>query len=266
MTNYAVVQARFEKIDAEHLQSVLSEHGGLTRPDASRVANRVEGILWERFDRETAERVVAALADYGYKTRAIPVDTLPSLEKPRTIRWLQMTERGMEVPWTLDQETVFVPWTNLFVISAGEIGKHTSQVVTRRKLVHAEYEHPLEERVESRARLERVVDVIAVDEQGAYIHLRMPEEDLVYRRILGEDQGVAAPHRKFKVFLRQLIEHASAAVVSPRTRRLLVDSKPRDTTVKDVEYASAQTAAFEHYNRWLLQLVMLNEQADRDSD
>lgn len=259
MVQFAVVQERFEKIDAECLAEILREHGGLTRTDAARVARREQGILWERFERDEAQRVVAALSAQDYATRAVPADSLPQLQKPRTVRWLEIGDDTVGVPWGIHQETISVPWPCVFVISAGDVGEVVEKIVPK----SARYDPyrgrtVKEEEVQRETRSVPVTDVIAVAEDGKYVHFRLASNDLAFDRIL-ESPPTTTSYQKYVDVVGELIARSTSAVVSPQTRRLVVERKEKYSAPRSADWAGIDQLAFEKYNRWLLQLVVFNE-------
>lgn len=264
MLSYAVVQERFETIDPEVLQSVLLEQGGLTRPDASRVARHEHGILWEHFTREQAEHVCQALRGRGVSVRCVPADQLPVLERPRTIRWLEVGEDALTIPGPLEQ-TIRIDWNCVFVISSGQVGEIIDKLVPRKPsdqaymrratpLVH--YEHHRESKRVS------VTDLIAVSEENRYLHLRLPAHEMAYGRIFPTATAeVHSSFQKYVELVEQLVARSTSAVISPHTRELLETRRePPSHAGRTASWASLDDLAFERYNRWLLQLVVFREE------
>ncbi|MCH7725770.1 MAG: hypothetical protein IH991_04715 [Planctomycetes bacterium] len=260
MSLYAVVQERFEKIDPERLLTVLREQGRLTRTDAARVARSEQGILWERFQFNEAQDVVGALASHDYAARVVPAESLPKLDKPRMVRWLEIGEDALRVPWTMHQETIPVPWPCVFVISAGEVGEVTEKFVTTGVRFDANQGMIPDREVERASRRVSVTDLIAIAEDGQYLHIRLPAKELVYDRILGPSERIQNSFQRYLAVLDELVARSSAAIVSPKTRRLLVDRKEKYEAERSAAWSSLDKMAFEKYNRWLLQLVVFSEQ------
>ena len=261
MSNYAVVQKRLEKIDPQVLQSILQEQGGMTHADAARVAYHEQGILWERFSRETAQQVANELIARDFAVRAVATASLPKLEKPRTVHWLKITDKAVQIPWTLNQDTVDIVWSSVFVICAGQVGRIIERMVEQRQPFHEE-EGPTVTDVQRQSETVWIADFIGVTESGAYAHIRLPADEMSYDRILGPTDDVKSSFQKFLTVLDALVTHSRSAIVSPQTRRLLVDRKLKPELPRSEAWASLQERELQNHKRWLLQLAIFREQAD----
>jgi hypothetical protein len=261
MSQYAVVQQRFEKIDHEDLRAILVEQGKLTRPDAARTSRRAQGILWERFDEQQAEHVAAALAQRGYAVRVVPADKLPAPKRPRTVLWLDINEEGLGVPSGSTQSPFQVAWPNVFVISAGEIWEVTEKLVSKRVMYSSINRMPqYEQEVQRSGHLIHVTDLLALSDDGQCLHVRLPAHELAYDRLLGTSDIPMPLFQKYLEVLEKLVARSTAALVSPPTRRLLVERKERHEPSTSESRPELDELHFENYNRWLLQLVIFKEQ------
>lgn len=262
--SYAVVQERFETIDPECLIKILREQGGMTRTDAARVARREQGILWERFEFQQAERVVAALAQHDYATRVVPVENIPKLHKPHSIHWVEFGDESLGIPLGLDQQVVSVLWTSVFVVSAGEVSEVVSKLVTTNVRYDSQGEAvPTDDEIQRESRLVPVTDLISIADDGQFLHVRLAANQLAYDRILGPQTGLTA-YQKYLAVVDELVARSTFAIISPKTRRMLVERKESYSTARHADWAALDQIAFEKYNRWMLQLVMFKERQQED--
>lgn len=129
MSNYAVIQTRFEPIEMDVLVSVLTQTGGIAHADASRVARRTRGILWEHFGKEQANAVCDQLTKRDIGVRVVPSAELPDLPDPRTIRWFELDPTEFRIPDGIRGETVPMEWSSVFVINVGQIADLKKKMV-----------------------------------------------------------------------------------------------------------------------------------------
>ena len=93
MTDFAVIQTRFETIPEQELVAVMTGPGGMTHPDATQSIRRHRGILWDRFSEPQAVAVCQSLTDSSYSVSIVQSDELPKLDDPRTVRWFEIDEK-----------------------------------------------------------------------------------------------------------------------------------------------------------------------------
>lgn len=263
----AVIQTRFETVDPATLRDVLVTFGGATRTDAGQTARRARGILGERFTPDQARAVVAELTRHDYGVQVVPAESLPKLSAPRLVRWCEFTDQEFRVPDGYRGDVAAVTWSCVFVVSAGQIAElktettpHFPARTTVSQHTHAVHYEPAVYRKESR--YVHIVDVIGVDLEDRFHHVRLPAHELAYRRILGD----RPPGRSFERFLEvveTLVVRSTNAVISPATRKLLVERNDQSRTVPGALGHMVEERTVRQYNRWLLMLVTLNEQRDR---
>jgi hypothetical protein len=170
VTDFAVVQTRFETIALEVMVQVLTEHGGMPNADACRVARRSKGILGEQFTEVEAKAVWNELTRQGYGVRVVPGDQLPNLSDPCTIRWFEIDKEQFRMPDGIHGETMPMDWTSIFTISVGQIAEVKAELVREKKRPSNVFEKSAAlysnegPRYRKRSKLIDVVDVIGVDQ------------------------------------------------------------------------------------------------------
>lgn len=259
MNRYAVVQTRFETIDAEVLRTVLVEQGGFVPVDAGRIARKVRGVLTDRLSFQQAAAVCQALTSNGYAVQAIPVTSLAPEGKARVVRWFEMDQQEVRIPWGYHGHVNRIPWPSVFVISAGqvsEVKQHETEHVNRYGSTRTGtlVEHNTQRHSE---RIE-VAELICVAESGAFHHVRFPYHEMNYQRIFGEPVA-GTSFERYLMLLDALVRQSTSALVSPETTRLLKERKQHYES-SDGDFAHfAEEKEFAAYNRWLLQLVLMSE-------
>lgn len=265
MSAFAVVQTRFEKIEPAVLRAALIESGGVLAADAGLQSRRVQGILGEQFTAEQAQQVAAQLAAQGHAVRVLPSESLPRLEKPRPVRWLTLGAEQVEIPWGHHGEMWPVLWSSVFVVSSGQIAKTKERRESVRKpRTSSRQRYPtIEEHVYQRSEYVHVTDLIAIAENGQVLNVRLPAREMAYKRILGPGP-VRNSFAKYLELLSVLVERSNEAIIPPSTRKLLVERKERYRTEEGGSRESSDELRFRAFNRWLLQLAILREQARID--
>ncbi|MCD0459283.1 hypothetical protein [Roseiconus lacunae] len=257
MSEFAVVQTRFETIPAELLADVLTKQGAMTHPDAMVAIRRHQGILWDHFDRPQAEAVQTTLAEQGYGVKLVRTDAIPKLGEPRNIRWFELDDEELRIPVGIHGETISVPWHNLFVISLNRVAEVTRREVSERTqmsssstsgLSIARDTHP---RYQKRSKLIDVLDLICLDKDKAVHYLRLPSNELSFGRIMGEGTNLSRFER-FLVIIEYCVHHAPDAIVSPETRKVLVTRQETMLEVDGDAMHAIQEESIINRNRWLL--------------
>ena len=95
-------------------------------------------------------------------------------------------------------------------------------------------------------------------------YLRMPSNELAYGRIMGEGTELSRFER-FLVIVEFVIAHATEAVVSPETRKILVRREPSTLVVEGEGIHVIQEEALQIYNRWLLTQAIARESEIEES-
>ena len=261
MTEYAIVQERFEQIDPEVLRQVMVDHGGLNRIDATRLARKAQGVLWERFTMRQAQQVATELNHHDYRVRPVPAKDLVKLDKPRTVRRLEFFEDHFDIPWDLHR-SVSIPWLNVFVISAAE----TRELVEKRRerpsrgtgRPTGEAAYVTETEIERSSKRISVTDIVALTAVGGFAHFRLPAHELHYNRIL-TDAASYRPYERYLMVLQRIGDSSKQAIVSPRTRHILVERQEPRSLAGTEDQVHVEEMNLDRYNEWLMQLVRFRE-------
>lgn len=271
MTDFAVIQTRFETLPRPVLVQVLTTQGGLTHPDATQAIRRNQGILWEHFDREHADAVAAALTGLGYGVLVVESDSIPDLQEPRTVRWFELDDEQIRIPQGIRGDTVPIPWPKVLVLSLGQIAEVSKRATSDLPATstsssatgaiardnHTHYT--------KHSTLVDVLDLIGIDETGCIQYLRMPSHELSYGRIMGEGTRLTRFER-FLVIVEYCVTHARDAIVSPETRRVLVDRRPSGHESEGDGAEVIQEDVLNSRNRWLLLRAIHRDLAEDRSE
>ena len=170
VTDFAVIQTRFETVALETMVQVLTVHGGMPHADACRVARRSQGILWDQFTEAEAKAVWEELTRQDYGVRVVLSDELPDLSEHRTIRWFEIDKQQFRIPDGIRGETIPMDWTSVFVINVGQIAEVKEKLVRDNKRPSNLFEKSAAlysnegPQYRKQSKLIDVVDVIGVDQ------------------------------------------------------------------------------------------------------
>jgi hypothetical protein len=267
---FALLQTRHERIEPSVLQEALLAGAGLPKADAVRAAHRCRGILAERLTHKQAEAARVSLAQQQIETILVPAEQMMKLTPPVSVHWLQISEPGLVVPADYYGRTETVPWSSVFVVSSGLVAKSIEErkpheVEVRRPLV-AQLVVPVlnrtrtvtEYHLERRTEQQHITEVLALSVAGKLLHFRLHAHRL-HKQQVPQGGPAATVFEKYLLLLGDLVARSPLAEISPSTRQILMDrlEKPQEGALKhSYEF---DEAGFEHFNRWLLQLVMLRE-------
>ena len=263
MEAFAVIQSRFEQIPSEKLVEVLIEVGGMPHADAMRALRLTRGILGESFTRKQAEAIWKELDQSGFGVRVLAADELPALGEPRTIRWFELDQDELRIPVGIHGDTIPIPWPSVFVISCGRIADMKKELVSDWQFPTSYASESAESvdvgpRYKKRGKLVDVCDIIAVDDDGEFRYLRLPGNEISYGRIMGEGTELSRFER-FAVVVEYLLEHAQEAIVSPETRKLVLNRKSDSRIVEGDATGQVYEHLLHQYNRWLLTQAIARE-------
>lgn len=264
---FAVIQTRFERIDPECLRDVLFRDGGLARADASRVANRHRGIIGEKFTHGQATLIVQQLLGQGYQVCAVPSDSLPVLERPRVVRWCEMSDEALVIPEGIRGQTLAVAWPSIFVVNIGLINDARPSAAAEYSPGYGSIREPddtteyLAPVYSNRSHYLQVVDLIAIDSGGRLVYIRLPSRKLEYHRILGNCAKMQLFER-FQKVVAMLVERSTEAIVAPATRKLIVQRGDDSLKITCEHGQFAEERELHHHDRWLLTLAIRSERQD----
>jgi hypothetical protein len=255
---FAVVQAKFEPIEPAALEDALMTGGKIPKADASRAARRARGFLAQRLTRPQADEIAQRLIARGYSVRVLAMNDLADAGKPVSVAWLRMTPESLGVPIG-GQETIHdIPWSGVFVVNAGHLSVLEQQVqekdVFRTSRGHAITEYQRTSHSERHPALE----IIGVSNAGSLIYLRLLSLRMQGNKMPGIPLDQPR-HMQFFEVLERVVHGATAAFISPETRKMLADRRADRTRTEGSVQFEADERAFAEYSRWLLQLVMFRE-------
>ena len=273
MTDFAVIQTRFETIPEDVLISAMTGPGEMTHPDATQSIRRHRGILWDRFAEPQATAVCQALTKEGYSVACVESDDLPRLDEPRIVRWFEFDENEIRIPQGIRGQTVPIPWESLLVLSLGrvaEVSKH--QLPSRPNVIASSatsaamsIAHDVQPRYGKRSKLIEVLDLIGLDANGTAHYIRLPSNELAFGRIMGEGTNLTRFER-FLVVVEYCVHHAPDAIVSPATRKALVDREPSAIEIDGDGLQAIQDEVIDSRNRWLLYLALHSKRPKAQSE
>ena len=265
VNKYTLVQTRFEQIPTETLREAIVKHSDAPRADVSRAVRTARGILWENCERKVADAIRRALADHDYGVRTIEAESIPHLPEPRFVRWMELDTEELRIPDGIHGQTRPMKWTSVFVIALGQMvvpdvsyriddqrfGKHSAE-----ETMSDSQEPP---RYQKRSDLVDVLDVVGIDDKSQLRYLRFPSHELVYERIMGTETNLPKFER-FLVLIEFFVEHCVEAVVSPETRKLLVNRAPTERMIVSEAAHATTERSVSQYTRWLLHKAICREQ------
>ena len=254
---FAVVQSKLERIDPAALESALMAGGKFPKADASRAARKARGFLAQRLTKSQADEIARRLIADGCSVRVLAMNELADAGKPVSVSWLRMTPGSLGVPLGAHDVVLDVPWTGVFVVNAGHLSVLEEQ--SHEEVWRTSRGHQFTD-VKKTSRSERhpAVEVIGVSASGNLVYVRL---------IAVRMQGAKMPgipldqprHLQFFEVLERLVTNATAALVSPETRKMLADRRADQTRTAGSLQFEADERALADYSRWLLQLVMFRE-------
>jgi len=254
---FAVVQSKLERIDPAALESALIVGGKFPKADASRAARKVRGFLAQRLAKPQADEIAKRLIADGYSVRVMAMNELADAGKAISVTWLRMMPESLGVPVGAHDTVLDVPWSGVFVVNAGHLSvleqKHReTESVDFRGFPRYETKNV------SQSERHPAVEVIGVSGAGSLVYLRLVSVRLQGSKMPGIPLDQPR-HVQFFEVLERLVNGATAAFISPETRKLLADRRADRTRTEGTLQFEADERAFADYSRWLLQLVMFRE-------
>ena len=255
---FAVVQSKLERIDPAALESALIVGGKFPKADASRAARKVRGFLAQRLAKPQADEIAKRLLADGYSVRVMAMNELADAGKAISVTWLRMTPESLGVPLGAHETILDVPWTGVFVINAGHLSVLEQQVQEGEVFHYGHGQWITETKRTSQSERHPAVEVIGVSGAGSLVYLRLVSVRLQGSKMPGIPLDQPR-HVQFFEVLERLVNGATAAFISPETRKLLADRRADRTRTEGTLQFEADERAFADYSRWLLQLVMFRE-------
>ena len=175
----------------------------------------------------------------------------------------------IRIPHGIRGETVPMPWTSVLVLSLGrvaEVSKHQlpgqpNVIASSATSSAMSIAHDVHPRYGKRSKLIEVLDLIGLDANGTAHYIRLPSNELAFGRIMGEGTNLNRFER-FLVIVEYCVHHAPDAIISPATRKALVEREPSAIEVEGDGIQAIQDEVIESRNRWLLYLAIHNKQPE----
>jgi hypothetical protein len=228
--------------------------------DAATTSLKTRGILAERLTQVQAERCRASLAALGIDTIILPSERLVPWSRPLPVHWLGVSEGGLFVPTDFYGGGATVPWPSVFVVSSGLV---LTEIEERKAADVVEYYGnrqvaTTEWKTIRKEQPQHVTEILGVSDAGQTMHVRLNAKRLHAQQV--PHGGPAAPSfQKYLLLVEDVVAKATLAKISPQTREILVERRevPRDVDGK--KSYSFDERSFGAYNRWLFQMVILEE-------
>lgn len=254
---FAVVQAKFERIEPELLEQALIAGGRIPKADASRAARRNRGFLAQRLARVQAEGIAKLLIGSGHAVRVLPMGQLADVGKPVSVTWLRIQPQSLGVPLGMQEVILEMPWTSVFVVNAGHLSV-LEQKFREVEGIDVRGRPVVETKTSSRSERHPAVEVLGVSASGSLVYLRLVSLRMQGNKMPGVPLDLPR-HMQFFYVLEQLVQNATLAFISPETRKMLADRKADRSKTEGSLQFEADERAFTDYSRWLLQLVIFRE-------
>jgi hypothetical protein len=256
----ALVQTRFEPVDAEVIDRTLTRLTKLPRAEIMRIAKRERGILCEHFPPQLADQVAQSFAAENVGVACVPASELPQLAKPRHALWIEPNDEGFGVP--LDHRQVLEPiaWLSVFVIHAEMLADPHTAAETKPTGGTTAWERMREVEPTKTKITQRFpnLDVIAIGDSGKFVYFRLAQSKFAPGRMpwIKSEQSLA---EKFHQILGLLVQRSTAAIVSPDAQALLANRQGTKNSPAITGAEERDERATANYMRWLLWLAMHRE-------
>jgi hypothetical protein len=254
---FAVVQSKMERIEPAALENALIAGGKFIKADASRAARKARGFLAQRLTKSQADEIARRLLAENYSVRVLPMNELADAGKPVSVAWLRMTPDSLGVPLGAHDVLLDMSWTGVFVVNAGHLSVLEEQ--KHEEVWRTSEGHRFTD-VKKTSRSERhpAVEVIGVSAAGSLVYLRLISVRMQGLKMPGIPLDLPR-HLQFFEVLERLVANATAALVSPETRKMLADRRADQTRTAGSLQFETDERTLADYSRWLLQLVMFRE-------
>jgi hypothetical protein len=198
--------------DACTLRDLLVARLNMHPTDAMIQAQRAPGILPAPLTQDVAQQIAAVVNDSGLHAEAVPEREIPAFEHAEAVHHARCVDNGFEIIELHGQAEVTVPWSEIELISVGQVPQEEDRhFVTHELITAASSTMPTECVVTHLPGLE--LWLIRREPQQAFRidHTRMNYE------YLGPEKNDSATHN-FRLLLEELLRRAPRAYVTPATR------------------------------------------------
>jgi hypothetical protein len=210
--------------DPQDLAQVLTEVLEMHATDAIVHARHAPGILPDRLTREQADRLAAAIEKIGISANVATIDEIPDFDHSQTVHHCQWSDSAMEIFGTQAAVEHRIPWNDIELICVGVVPQESARhyltgemsvLSAARRSPHDPLNIPPTAGPELWFVRRNPFHVFCID------HKRMNYECLGYSKT---DSATA----NFQLFLRDLLQHAPGAYVTPSTRAFLDHGPDRE--------------------------------------
>lgn len=222
--------------DADDLSRVLERVLGMHATDAHVQARAAPGVFLERLSRETAEALVAAIAETGLQAQVVAESELPCLHDASIIHNARCLEEGLEVLDLHGRIADRIAWGDIDLVSVGQTPHETG-----RRMVDAPMVALKSARRTERGAVEQVLSpgpqawIIAANPFRVF-HIDHKRMNYGYLA----DRKSRSATANFRVLIDDLVSHLTRTYLTPATRAWLGHGSVE-------EYSFASPDALERY-------------------
>lgn len=202
--------------DPHELRDLLAEQLSLHPTDAMVLVHATPGILPQEFNRDAAEKLVAAITTLGPRAEAIPVGEIPDFDNGAEVHHARLRDNGFSILEIHGVEETLIPWDEIQLISVGQVPngvtRHYSNDDT---ILTAARRHSKTPRDSPRTPAMMLWIVCRDSARGFHI-----EEGQMNYEDLG-DRKVGSATVNFRLFLEEIVSRATTASPTPATRTFL---------------------------------------------
>lgn len=203
--------------ERETLVPILALLPNISAIDARVRLHDLPGLLPERVDADTADRLVTELQSAGVNAKKFDETEIPRMERRRTLHHIRCVSGGLEFVGADGETEVVLPWEELALISIGVVPEERAHhdIIPPRTLVHS-------------APHVYGSDIVAKGGRGPEMWLVREEPFEAWRvdhvemnyEYLGDRKSTSAA-ANFHVLAEDIADHAEAAYRTPSARAYL---------------------------------------------
>jgi hypothetical protein len=201
--------------EAEELGDVLESVLGLHATDALIVARTAPGPLGDELTRDVADRLASEISQIGVRADVMPASEVPEFRNIVVVHHARCLDGGLDVLGLNAEEKMLIAWSDIDLISVGQVPQETSRHYPMREMVTA-----------ARRTSPGPTDMLLTPGPCAWFVCRNPTSELRvdHKRMnyeyLGQRKTFSAT-ANFRLFLDDVIARARAAYLTPSTRDYL---------------------------------------------
>lgn len=200
------------------LRDLLVARLNMHPTDAMLHAQRAPGILPAPLTQDVAERFAAVVNDSGLHSEAVPERAIPDFKHAEAVHHARCIDTGFEIIELHGQEKIAVPWSEIELVSVGQVPQGEDRhFVTHELITAASSTMPTECVVTHLPGLE--LWLVRRDPLQAF---RIDHSGMNYE-YLGPEKNDSTTHN-FRLLLEELLRRAPSAYVTPATRAFVQHS------------------------------------------